>query len=207
MAQLSSLQQPDSVERIRDIIFGTTMRDYDQRFEALLRDVGRLQAEVARLNELLAAKDAAQTRNLQGVRQELSQATSDLRAETRAELTRLGAQLVEQSNHHGLLLQGVREDMGRAEHALQDALAAGMERLSGQLADEAAARATDLQGLRQECQHADQDLRDELRQIAQRLTDTKTDRSLLGDLFIELGSHLKTGGGLAELLKGLEQTD
>jgi len=34
------------VERIRDIIFGSQMRDYQQQFEALQRDLARLQQEI-----------------------------------------------------------------------------------------------------------------------------------------------------------------
>ena len=37
------------------------------------------------------------------------------------------------------------------------------------------------------------------------LTDDKTDRSTLGELFIELGQHVKTGGSLTDLLKDLGQ--
>ena len=48
-------------------------------------------------------------------------------------------------------------------------------------------------------------LREELRQIAQRLTDDKTDRSTLGELFIELGRRVEQGGSLTDLLKDLGQ--
>lgn len=111
MTQQPATQQPDSVDRIRDIIFGTTMRDYDQRFEGVVRDLNRLQAELDRLNELLAAKDAAQTKSLQGVRQELRQAGNDLHTEMRNELDRLGAQLAEQGNAQNLLTQGDRKSV------------------------------------------------------------------------------------------------
>lgn len=205
MAQQPSTPQPDSVDRIRDIIFGTTMRDYEQRFEAVVRDLSRAQTELDRLNELLAAKDAAQTKNLQSLRQELRQADSDLRTEARNEAARLSAQFTEQNTSQGAQLQGLREDLSKADGDLHNELVAATERLSAQVAEEVATRNTDLQALRQELRRADLDLRDELRQIAQRLTDTKTDRSVLGELFVELGNHIKTGDGLANLLKGLEE--
>jgi hypothetical protein len=50
---------------------------------------------------------------------------------------------------------------------------------------------------------ADDDLRDELRQTAQALITEKVDRLALGELFVELGTHLKTGGSLADLLRSL----
>lgn len=207
MANQPSTVQADSVDRIRDIIFGPAMRDYDQRFEGIVRDLSRLQTEIDRLNELVTAKDAAQTKSLQGLRQELRQADTDLRTEMRNEIARLGAQLTEQNSSQSAQLQGLREELHKADGGLHDELVAGLERLNAQLAEEATARNTDLQNLRQELRRADLDLRDELRQIAQRLTDTKTDRGMIGDLFIELGNRVKTGSGLAELLKGLEEAD
>lgn len=117
-------ESPADVERIRTILFGPQMRDYEQRFLTLQRDLERLQAELAHLSDQLAAQEADQTKKLQTLRSEL--------------------------------------------------------------------------------QRADNDLRDELRQTAQKLTDDKVDRTTLGDLFIELGSHLKGGGSLPRLLKGIE---
>jgi hypothetical protein len=60
-----------------------------------------------------------------------------------------------------------------------------------------------LQNLRREMRQADEDLRDELRQTAQNLMTDKVDRVALGELFIELGTHLKTGGSLADVLESL----
>lgn len=112
------------VERVRTILFGQQMRDYEQRFGAFQRDLTRLQGELERLGEELTAKDAEQSKKLQALRGEM--------------------------------------------------------------------------------QRADNEARDELRQTAQRLSEEKVDRALLDDLFIELGNHLKDGGALPRLLKGIE---
>jgi len=48
-------------------------------------------------------------------------------------------------------------------------------------------------------------LRDELRQTGQNLTAEKVDRVVLGELFIELGTHLKTGGSLADWVTELRE--
>lgn len=157
--------QGESVDRIRDIIFGPKMRDYEQRFEAIARDMDRMQKELDRLVEQLAANDAAQNKSLQALRQELVRAHGESQAALKSEIDRVGSQLAE-------------------EQTTQKA---------------------NLQNLRQELRKADADLRDELRQIAQRLTEQKPDRGALGDLFIELGNHVKTGGSLADLLKGIDQ--
>lgn len=121
MSQVESAQE---VDRIRDIIFGPQMRDYEQRFQIVQRDLDRLQQEIDRLSEQLTDQDSAQSKKLQNLHREMRQ--------------------------------------------------------------------------------ADDGLRDELRQIAQNLMTDKVDRVALGELFIELGTHLKTGGTLADLLESLE---
>ena len=63
-----------------------------------------------------------------------------------------------------------------------------IEGLSAQMGEQDTAHRTQQEALRQELRKADAELREELRQIAQRLTDDKTDRSTLGELFIELGN-------------------
>jgi len=120
--EVGSVQE---VDRIRDIIFGHQMRDYDQQFQIVRRDLERLQQELDRLAERLAEQDSSQAKRLQELRQEM--------------------------------------------------------------------------------RRADDDLRDELRQATQTLTNDKVDRVALGELFIELGTHLKSGGFLADLLKDLAE--
>ena len=115
------------VDRIRDIIFGSQMRDYEQTFQVMQRDLERLQGEVDRLTEQLGDQDSEQSKKLQSLRQEMRK--------------------------------------------------------------------------------ADDSLRDELRETAQNLVTDKVDRLALAEMFIELGSQLKTGGSLADLLKGLEEED
>jgi len=120
--EVGSVQE---VDRIRDIIFGHQMRDYDQQFQIVRRDLERLQQELDRLAERLADQDSSQAKRLQELRQEM--------------------------------------------------------------------------------RRADDDLRDELRQATQTLTNDKVDRVALGELFIELGTHLKSGGFLVDLLKDLAE--
>lgn len=115
------------VDRIRDIIFGSQMRDYEQRFETVQHDLDRLRQEVDRLSEQLADQDSSQSKKLQALHQEMRQ--------------------------------------------------------------------------------ADDDLRNELRKTAQTLMTNKVDRVALGELFIDLGTHLKTGVSLADVLKGLGEKE
>ena len=113
-----------NVDRVRDIIFGPQMRDYEQRFQLVQRDLRRLQQE--------------------------------------------------------------------------------LDRLAAQLSDQQGDQTKKLQALRQEMRDADDAIREDLRHIAQNLTDEKVDRFTFGELFIELGSHLKSGGSMIDFLKTLE---
>ena len=116
------------VDRIRDIIFGPQIRDYEQRFQTLQHDLSRLQQD--------------------------------------------------------------------------------LDRLTGELSDQGSEQNKKLQNLRQEMRQGDDDLRSELRRTAQKLMDDKVDRLMLGELFIELGKHLKTGNASlpsSDLLSQLQE--
>jgi predicted nucleic acid-binding Zn-ribbon protein len=115
------------VERIRDIIFGAQMKDYEGRFQTLQRDLDRLQGDIDRLSERLAEQESTHNKQLGDLRQEMRQ--------------------------------------------------------------------------------SDDDLRDEFRETAQRLMQDKVDRTVLGDLFIELGRQVKADGSLTDLVAELEELE
>ena len=93
------------VERIRDIIFGTQMRDYQQLFEALQRDVARLQQEIDQLNEQLAEQDSNQGKKIQALRRDTRQADDELRSELRETAQKLAADKVEKADLGRLFLE------------------------------------------------------------------------------------------------------
>lgn len=80
-----------------------------------------------------------------------------------------------------------------------------IDQLTEQLADQGSEHAKKTRDLRREMRQANDDIRTELRQTAQTLTFEKVDRMALGELFMQLGTQLKTGGSLADLLKDLTQ--
>ena len=75
----SQAESAQEVERIRDIIFGTQMRDYDQQFQTMQRDLERLEQEIDRLNEQLVDQDDAHGKKLQSLRREMRKADDSLR--------------------------------------------------------------------------------------------------------------------------------
>jgi DNA repair ATPase RecN len=88
-----------------------------------------------------------------------------------------------------------------------DRLQEEIDQLTEQLSEQDRDKTKKLQTLRRDMRKADDDLRAELRQTAQALTNDKVDRLALGELFIQVGTHLKGGGSLNELLKGLVATE
>jgi len=124
---MPQIKTSQDVSRIRDIIFGPQIRDYEQRFQTLVRDLERLQQEVDNASEQLSDQDSILDKKIQALRREMRQSNDDLRSE--------------------------------------------------------------------------------LRETAQKLTFDKVDRITMGELFIQLGTNLKTGGSLTELLKNLAEID
>ena len=74
---------PRDVDRIREILFGGQMREYEQRFQVMQRDLERLQQELDRLNEQLGSQDSEQNKKLQAQRRDLRQADDEIRSELR----------------------------------------------------------------------------------------------------------------------------
>lgn len=197
MAEQPALQV-ESVERIRDIIFGSKMRDYEQRFDALVRDLGRLQTGLDQLAEQVSAKDAAQSKNLQTARQEWRQAGVELRNEVKAETSRVASQLAEHQAAFTNFSNTARQEREVAADNLRVAFKSDIEQVDCAMADQAAAQKAELQSLRTELRKVDTDLRAELRQIMQQIADGNSDRSALGELLVELGNHIKSGDNGAD---------
>jgi len=95
----------EEVARIRDIIFGTQMRDYEQRFQALQRDVQRLQKALDALTEQLSDQDSSQEKKLQALRREVRKADDELRDELRGTAQKLLNSKVERVDLGQMLIE------------------------------------------------------------------------------------------------------
>jgi len=104
----SQEETPQEVDRIREILFGSQMRDYEQRFQVIRHDLERLQQELDRLAGRLAEQDSEQSKKLERLRKESREADEALRTalrETAQQLTNdkvdrmaLGEMLIEMGN-------------------------------------------------------------------------------------------------------------
>lgn len=107
----------EKVERIRDIIFGTQMRDYTQRFDALTRDLARVSQEVSQLTEQMKEQE------------------SRLRRELRQETERLQTQLQEQDQARQQQIQQLDQRLSDQLQALDQKQTESAQSLASHLAN------------------------------------------------------------------------
>ncbi len=72
------------ISRIRDIIFGAEMRNYDKQFQAIQRELEQLRQQLQQLGAQLAQQDATQTQRLSELEQTTLAADNALRNELQA---------------------------------------------------------------------------------------------------------------------------
>ena len=101
----SSLGAMQDVGRIREIIFGSQMRDYEQRFRLLQRDLEGLQSELEALREQASAQNKERDKKLQALRDDMRQSDDDLRVEMRQAVDRLTMDKVDRSTLGDLLIE------------------------------------------------------------------------------------------------------
>jgi F0F1-type ATP synthase membrane subunit b/b' len=104
-----------------------------------------------------------------------------------------------QMREYQQMFQMIRRDLDRLQQAI--------DHLTEQLAEQDSSQGKKLQALRREVRQADDDLRSEMRQTAQELATSKVDRVTLGELFLEVGTRLKSGRSLADLIEDLAEAD
>ncbi len=161
-----------NVDKIRDILFGTQMRDYDRRFAATEE---RLQREAANLREDLGRRMLATEQYL---RAEIESLTASLKAEERERA------------------QGVREALD-AVAALNRDLSGRVSLL----AEQTQQQQRELRALMQEMQRTLGDdlvrrtgeVSEALRREATDLRHAKADRSALAAMFAEFAERLAAG--------------
>lgn len=158
-----------NVDKIRDILFGTQMRDYDRRFasleERLLRESAELRDD---LNKRLLATE-------QFMRGELDSITANLSSEARDRM------------------QATREMMDALSHLnrdLSDRLAEHANHSAHEQRELRLALNEQQRALSEEIERRHQTLTAELRRESYELRTAKADRSALAAMFAELAERL-----------------
>lgn len=161
-----------NVDKIRDILFGSQMRDYDRRF--------------ATVEERLMRESSA-------LRDDLGQRLSATEQYVRGELDALGATLKGEERER---MEGMREAM----HALSALGREMTDRLSA-LADQTAQQHRDMRtalheqhrALSEDLQRRHAEMLDALRREAADIRDAKADRTALASMFAGLAQRLSAG--------------
>lgn len=190
---------PQEIARIRDILLGPHIREYDQRFQQTARDLDRLRMDIEKLTEQLHEQAESQARSLD---QQVQRLQSNLASQEQQGIERAA----EESSHVNARLTELGGRLDAQSASQSERLKQEAERLDRSIASLDSSASKKLQSLQKEMRQSDDDLRKELRDLVDRLTDEKTDRRSLGQMLVEIGSQLSTGGaavGLDDLLAGL----
>jgi gas vesicle protein len=158
-----------SVDKIRDILFGNQMQDYDRRFtaleERLLQKINDLESESARNLSILESTVKKQLESLVNQFRE----EKDRRLDTDKELQR-----------------SLRET-GQALEKRLGMLSDQQSRLERDFADQSGQQA---QSLREEIKRKNEEMRSSMDKMFGELSNVKTERNLLAGLFVEIAKCL-----------------
>jgi len=191
-------------DRLREIIFGSQMEDYERRFADLRREIERSLNDLRQVQERVSEFEKSQTKKIESLERETRRANEELQREVDRLRTQepVLQQVLTQARQQQMLTQGLSEDCGELHKSLaqheQDmrALQAGLDEHRDQ-------HERRLDALKREVRQAEDELRTELRRSADRLDDQKADRRALAAMLSEIATRLETGSSVAGLLEGL----
>ena len=178
-----------SVDKIRDLLFGNQMQDYDRRFanleERFLERFKEIESESSRN---LGAFESNAKKQVDSLATQLRD-EKDQRAEADKEIERL---LREQNQALEKRIRALSDQLNQFDRDTSDRLT------------------REVQALREDIKQKSTDIRHTLEKMFAELSNVKTDRTLLASLFVEVakclnqdvGSKGGKGGG-AEPLRGL----
>ena len=157
------------VDKIRELLFGNQMQDYDRRFslmeERFQQKMRELEAESARS---LATTESSIKKQIESLATQARQ-EQDLRAEAIKELGR-----------------GLREQI----QALDKRLGQVSDQVSTLEREFTERRGHESQGLRDDIRRRNDDIRGTIERMFSELSNVKTDRNLLAGLFVEIARCL-----------------
>jgi chromosome segregation ATPase len=192
------------VDRLRQVIFGAQMEEYDRRFSDLSREMDRMLTDMRLVQDSVSEFEKTQTKRIEGLEREMRRNHD----EVRRELDRLSAreamvqQLLTRTQQQELFSRGVSDRVSE----VRDAFAQQERELSsfkGSVSEHRDQQERKLEALKREVRQAEDGLRAELRRVADRLGDQKTDRKALAAMLMEIATRLETGSSVTGLLEDL----
>jgi DNA repair exonuclease SbcCD ATPase subunit len=164
------LREGANVDKIRDILFGSNMRDYEKRF--------------ARLEERM-------TKSSDALRDDLKKRFDTLESYVREEVESLGQRLKNEKSERTEALKELTRESRDSSKALEkklsqfeDALETAQGDLRARILEQSKALANQIQKSKEELEKA-------LETESETLRNEKTDRAALADLFTEVSLRLK----------------
>jgi hypothetical protein len=167
------------LERVRDIIFGSQMRVYEQQFK---RMTGKLELLGKQLEDMQADL-------------EKQQADHEARAHKLQEET---------GQRQAELERNLAKQMGQLEESFQEQSAQLRDEITNRLSQQDESLAAQTRELASDLRKQSGELRKEFMSAVESLEGDKTSRHDLGDLLMEMGTRIKDQVGLADLLGQVE---
>src|SRR5262245_62700258 len=162
------------VDKIRDLLFGNQMQDYDRRFskleERFLQRFKDIESETARN---LSANDLNAKKQVDSLASQLRE-EKDLRADADKEIER---SLREQNQSLEKRLRTLSDQVSQMERDFADRVA------------------REVQSLHDEIRRRNDDIHQTMEKMFAELSNVKTDRSLLAGLFVEVAKCLNQDTG------------
>jgi chromosome segregation ATPase len=169
------------VDKIRDLLFGNQMQDYDRRFskleERFLLRFKDIESETARN---LSAQDSNSKKQVESLASQLRE-EKDLRADADKELER---SMREQNQSLEKRLRTMSDQVSQLERDFGDRLA------------------REVQSLHEEVKRRNDEIHHTIEKMFAELSNVKTDRNLLAGLFVEVAKCLNQDSGSKSMGKG-----
>ena len=179
----NALAETPSVDKIRDLLFGNQMQDYDQRF--------------AKLEARLLAR-------LKDIESEAARNLGAFESNTKKQVDSLAGQLRDEKEQRADGDKEIERMLREQNQALEKRIRAVSDQVS-QLDREMSDRLTrETQSLREEIKQKNTDIRQALENMFAELSNVKTDRTLLASLFVEVAKCLNQDVGSKSMMGGAE---
>ncbi|HXR86863.1 MAG TPA: hypothetical protein VN728_07835 [Stellaceae bacterium] len=170
------------VDKIRDLLFGNQMQDYDRRFskleERFLQRFKDVETETA---QNLSAYESNAKKLIDSLATQFRE-EQNLRADADKEIERI---LREQTQALEKRMRTISDQLGQLERDMADRIT------------------REAQSLREEAKQKNADLRTMLENMFAELSNVKTDRNLLASLFLEVARCLNQDNGAKSAAKGI----
>jgi chromosome segregation ATPase len=199
--------QAAEVDRLRGILFGAQIEEYERRFTDMKREIGRIASEFDEARERLNTLEKTVLRRMDTLELEVRKLTDELSHERERQRRQetLVQKLSVQVRQNEETLQEAGNNI-RDLHKTQTSSDTSVRSIRADLIDVRDQIEERGQVLRREFRQTEDDLRAELHRFADRLEDQKTDRKALASMLIEVATRLETGNNISGLLEGLKQS-